>query len=58
MDVEFLDDEIEALISDRQEARRNRNFERSDQIRDLLAEKGIMLEDTKTGSDGSGNSID
>ncbi|MBK7804480.1 MAG: cysteine--tRNA ligase [Chloracidobacterium sp.] len=49
MDVEFLDDEIEALISDRQEARRNRNFERSDQIRDLLAEKGIMLEDTKDG---------
>ncbi|MGC2235304.1 MAG: cysteine--tRNA ligase [Pyrinomonadaceae bacterium] len=46
---EMLDDEIESLIEERQEARRNRNFARSDEIRDLLAEKGIVLEDTKDG---------
>ena len=44
-----LDAEIEALVEERQEARRQRNFARSDEIRDLLAEKGIALEDTKDG---------
>jgi cysteinyl-tRNA synthetase len=44
-----LDVEIEALVEERQEARRNRDFARSDEIRDLLAEKGIILEDTKDG---------
>ena len=47
--TEMLDAEIEALIEERQEARRNRNFARSDEIRDLLSEKGIVLEDTKDG---------
>ena len=46
---EILDSEIENLIEERQEARRNRNFARSDEIRDLLVEKGIILEDTKDG---------
>ncbi|MBK7707138.1 MAG: cysteine--tRNA ligase [Acidobacteria bacterium] len=46
---EMLDDEIEAMIEERQEARRSRNFARSDEIRDLLLEKGIILEDTKDG---------
>ncbi len=46
---EILDAEIEALIEERQDARRNRNFPRSDEIRDLLGEKGIVLEDTKDG---------
>ncbi len=46
---EILDSEIEKLIEERQEARRNRNFARSDEIRDLLVEKGIILEDTKDG---------
>jgi cysteinyl-tRNA synthetase len=46
---EMLDSEIQALIDERQEARRNRNFARSDEIRDLLAAKGIILEDTKDG---------
>jgi cysteinyl-tRNA synthetase len=45
----MLDAEIEALIEERQQARRNRNFARSDEIRDLLAGKGIILEDTKDG---------
>jgi len=48
-ETEILDEEIERLIEERQEARRNRNFARSDEIRDELAEKGIILEDTKDG---------
>ncbi len=46
---EILDADIEKLIAERQEARRNRNFTRSDEIRDLLAEQNIILEDTKDG---------
>ncbi len=46
---EILDTDIETLIGERQEARRNRDFARSDEIRNLLAEKGIILEDTKDG---------
>ncbi len=46
---ELLDDAVEALIAERQEARRHRNFARSDEIRDELAAKGIILEDTKDG---------
>ncbi len=45
----ILDQTIEDLIEERQTARRNRDFARSDEIRDLLAEKGIILEDTKDG---------
>ncbi len=48
-DDRILDDEIEALILERTTARQSRNFARSDQIRDLLIEKGIILEDTKEG---------
>jgi cysteinyl-tRNA synthetase len=44
-----LDADIEALIAERQEARHKRDFARSDEIRDLLTEKGIVLEDTKDG---------
>ncbi|MGB7069367.1 MAG: cysteine--tRNA ligase [Pyrinomonadaceae bacterium] len=44
-----LDSEIELLVEERQEARRKRNFARSDEIRELLAGKGIVLEDTKDG---------
>ncbi|HXG83028.1 MAG TPA: cysteine--tRNA ligase [Pyrinomonadaceae bacterium] len=46
---EILDAEIEQFIEERREARRCRNFSRSDEIRDLLATKGIVLEDTKDG---------
>jgi cysteinyl-tRNA synthetase len=45
----MLDADIDALIAERQTARQRRNFNRSDEIRDLLAEKGIILEDTKDG---------
>jgi cysteinyl-tRNA synthetase len=45
----LLDADIEALIAERQTARRDRDFARSDEIRDELAAKGIILEDTKDG---------
>ena len=48
-DKGMLDDEIERLISERQQARKDRNFARADEIRDLLTEKGIILEDTREG---------
>jgi len=48
-DNEMLDADIERLIEERQEARRNRDFARSDAIRDELAAKGIIIEDTKEG---------
>ncbi|MEP6849096.1 MAG: cysteine--tRNA ligase [Acidobacteriota bacterium] len=47
--TEMLDADIDALIAERQEARQQRTFARSDEIRDLLAEKGIILEDTRDG---------
>lgn len=46
---EILDEEIESLIQERQDARKAKNFARADEIRDLLAEKGIILEDTREG---------
>jgi len=46
---EILDAEIEKLIEERREARHNRDFAKSDEIRNLLAKKGIILEDTKEG---------
>ncbi|HEV7395054.1 MAG TPA: cysteine--tRNA ligase [Pyrinomonadaceae bacterium] len=46
---EMLDSEVQALIDERQEARRRREFARGDEIRDQLAERGIILEDTKDG---------
>ncbi|RUS44244.1 cysteine--tRNA ligase [Cohnella sp. AR92] len=46
---DLLDDEVDRLIAERSEARKTRNFARADQIRDLLAEKGILLEDTPQG---------
>ena len=46
---ELLDEDIERLIEERQDARKNKNFARSDEIRNLLLEKGIILEDTREG---------
>ena len=46
---EILDDEIEALIEERQTARKEKNFQRADEIRDILLEKGIVLKDTREG---------
>lgn len=46
---EILDEEIQGLIEDRNEARKNRDFAKADQIRDDLLEQGIVLEDTRDG---------
>lgn len=49
-EVEAVDAEIEALIKERELARGNRDFKRSDEIRDLLITRGILLEDTPAGT--------
>ena len=46
---EILDSDIEALIAERQAARKAKNFARADEIRSELLEKGIILEDTRQG---------
>ncbi|NKB37840.1 MAG: cysteine--tRNA ligase [Gammaproteobacteria bacterium] len=43
-------DDIENLINDRTEARKNKDFAESDRIRDLLLEQGIALEDGPVGT--------
>jgi cysteinyl-tRNA synthetase len=44
------DAEIESLIAERNQARKTRNFKRSDEIRNHLLDRGIILEDTKEGT--------
>ena len=46
---ELLDADIEKLIQERQDARKQKNFARADEIRNELLEKGIVLEDTREG---------
>ena len=46
---EMLDSDIEKLIEERQNARKNKDFKRADEIRDELLNKGIILEDTREG---------
>ena len=46
---EVLDEDIEKLIRERQEARKAKDFARADAIRDELLSKGILLEDTREG---------
>lgn len=48
-ELEFADEELEALLKERQVAREKKDFKRSDEIRDLLKEKGITLKDTPQG---------
>ena len=48
-EAEVLDEEIEALIEERQAARKNKDFKRADEIRDQLAAMGIVLKDTREG---------
>lgn len=48
-EAEDLDAEIEVLIEQRQAARKERNFQRADEIRDQLLARGIVLEDTREG---------
>ena len=46
---EMLDADIEAMIQQRQEARKNKDFAKADAIRDALLAQGIILEDTREG---------
>ena len=46
---ELLDSDVEALIAERQAARKAKNFARADEIRNQLLEQGIILEDTRAG---------
>lgn len=46
---ELLDADIERLIEERQQARKNKDFARADEIRNTLLEQGIALEDTREG---------
>ena len=48
-DTSFTEAEIEVLITQRQEARKNKEWAKADKIRDDLAAQGIVLEDTPTG---------
>jgi cysteinyl-tRNA synthetase len=47
---ELTDEAIEQLIVERKEARNNKDFARSDEIRDLLSAQGIELLDSPTGT--------
>jgi len=44
-----VSDDIEKLIKEREEARKNKDYDKADKIRDKLKEKGIVLEDTPQG---------
>lgn len=46
----LADEQVEQLILERNEARKDKEFERSDEIRDQLKEQGIILEDTPQGT--------
>ena len=46
---EMLDEEIEQMIADRQQARKNKDFAQADAIRAKLLAMGIILEDTREG---------
>ena len=46
---EITDEAILELIDEREEARKNKDYQRADEIRDELLEQGIQLEDTRDG---------
>jgi len=46
----LADEQVEQLIEERNQARKNKDFARSDEIRDQLKEQGIILEDTPQGT--------
>ena len=44
-----IDDEVQKLVDERQQARADKDFARADEIRDILKAKGIILKDTPQG---------
>jgi cysteinyl-tRNA synthetase len=48
--ADLLDSQVESLIEERIQARKNRNFARADEIRKELADRGILLEDGREGT--------
>jgi cysteinyl-tRNA synthetase len=44
-----INKDVESLIEERETARKNKDYQKSDEIRDALLEQGIVLEDTKSG---------
>ena len=46
---DILDEEIESLIQKRTEAKKNKEYQLADEIRQELLDKGIVLEDTRQG---------
>ena len=49
VDTPDIDEDTRGLISERQTARENKDYARSDEIRDILCKKRIAIEDTPTG---------
>jgi cysteinyl-tRNA synthetase len=47
------EEEIEGLVAERAAAKKEKNFARADEIRDILTEKGIILKDTPQGTEWS-----
>ncbi len=45
-----LDDDIMEMIKEREQARKNKNWDKSDQLRDALSDRGIILEDAPDGT--------
>jgi cysteinyl-tRNA synthetase len=48
--IENEDQEIEALVSEREEARENKNYDEADRIRETLKKRNVVLEDTAYGT--------
>lgn len=55
VEPELLEHDIEVLIEERTKARKKRDFRKSDEIRDILLERGILLKDTPQGTRWSRN---
>jgi len=47
---DISEDEIEALIAERAQSKKDRNFARADEIREELKDKGVVLEDSREGT--------
>jgi len=47
---EELDSDVAALLEERAEARASRNYSRADEIRDILQQRGVEIQDTPAGT--------